>query len=61
MRDAHRDAWFCIVGCDSVAAPRLGAMPRGPFGDVLFLYLVAGQLGAAGERLAASGIERVPL
>ena len=57
LRDMHKDTWFGIVGCESAVGTRLGTRPGDPFGDMLFLYLVASRLGELESRLVAGGIE----
>ena len=56
LRDMHRDTWFGIVGCDSAVGTRLGTRPGDPFGDMLFLYLVAARLSELEKRLSDAGV-----
>ena len=56
LREMHSDTWFGVDGCESLVCTRLGTRPGDPFGDMLFVYLMAARLRELERRLAAEEI-----
>ena len=53
VREMHESTWFTVQDGIEVVATLCGSRPGDPFGDFIFAFLMAAQLGRATERMRA--------